>query len=422
MLDSPIPPCPKHRLKIAFAAAVVCLSLVLSARADVFELHTGGSVHGLLINKDESPRKTYVVKTHLGGEVTLAAEQVKKVSPQTAAQVRYDQIRFKATDTVEDQWKLAEWCKDNRLLKERRKHLERIVELEPNHTGARHGLGYSQVQGRWVTHDAMMAENGYQRYKGAWLLPQEIEIKERTRKDREARLEWGRKLKRWHQQIGTNKEAEALAGVKAINDPFAVDALARMLNDTKQNSPREVRMLYVEALGRINDDAGMGALVTASLYDPDEEVRLSSLDQILDRKYKPAVKKYVQTLRDKENTMVNRAGYCLGKMNDPDAIAPLIDALVTVHTFKIQKGQPGQTQATFGGPNSGGGGGGGFTFGGSGVEIVKQSFENRGVLEALSAIAGTSFNYDQQAWKKWYAAQHRPASADTRRDGASTAP
>jgi hypothetical protein len=407
------------KLTLSFLAAF--LLVVLPTRADVFELHSGGSVHGVLVNKDESPRKTYVVKTHLGGEVTLAAEQVKKVSPQTAAQVRYDQIRFKATDTVTDQWKLAEWCRENRLLKERRKHLERIIELDPNHADARHGLGYSQVQGRWVTHDAMMAENGYQRYKGAWLLPQEIEIKERTRKEKLARQEWASKLKVWHRHLGTDKEAEALAGIKAIDDPFAVEALARMLNDTKQVSPREVRLLYVEALGRINDGAGMGALVTASLYDPDEEVRLSSLDQILDRQYKPAVKKYVQTLRDKENLMVNRAAYCLGKINDPEAVGPLIDALVTVHTFKIQKGQPGQTQATFGGPTSGGGGGGGgFTFGGSGVEIVKKSFENRSVLEALVAIAGTSFNFDQQAWKKWYAAQRRPASADTRRDDAVT--
>ncbi len=391
------------------------LLLAPPVRADVFELHSGGEVHGVLVNRDEAPRSTYVVKTHLGGEVTLSADQVKKVSPQTPAQVRYDQIRAKATDTVEDQWKLAEWCRQNHLLKQRRQHLERIVELNPNHADARHGLGYSKVQGRWVTHDAMMAENGYLRYKGAWLLPQEIEIKERTRKEKLARLEWAAKLKRWHRWLDSDKAGEAMANIKAIEDPFAVDALARMLNDTKQVAPRDVRLLYVEALGRINDSAGLGALVTASLSDPDEEVRLSSLDQVLDHQYKPAVKRYVQTLRDKDNGMINRAAYCLGRMQDPEAIGPLIDALVTVHSFKVQKGQPGQTQATFG-QSSSGGGGGGFTFGGGGVEIVKKTFENRSVLEALVALTDTSFQFDQQAWKKWYATQRRPTSLDTRRD------
>ncbi len=194
-----------------------------------------------------------------------------------------------------------------------------------------------------------------------------------------------------------------------------------MLNDTKQVAPRDVRLLYVEALGRINDNAGLGALVTASLYDPDEEVRLSSLDQIVDRHYKPAVKKYVQMLHDKENLLVNRSAYCLGRMQDPEAIGPLIDALVTVHTFKVQKGQPGSTQATFG-KSSNGGGGGGFTFGGSGVETIKRSFENRAVLEALTALTETSFNFDQKAWKKWYAAQRRPTTLDTRRDDDTSSP
>jgi hypothetical protein len=104
-------------------------------------------------------------------------------------------------------------------------------------------------------------------------------------------------------------------------------------------------------------------------------------------------------------------------MKDPAAVGPLIDAIVTVHTFQIQKGQPGQTSASF--SKGGGGGGGGFTFGGGGVEIVKQSIQNRSVLDALVELTGVSFNYDEKAWKKWYAAQKKPASLDARRDDAS---
>lgn len=385
------------------------------ARADVFELHQGGAVHGTLVNRDESPRKTFVVKTASGGQVALEAEQVKSIRRQSPAEIKYDEIRARFADTVEDQWKLAEWCRENRLLRQRRTHLERIVELDPDHAKARRGLGYSRIQGRWVTRETMMRENGYQRYKGAWLLPEEIEIKERERKEELARLEWAGKLKRWRRWLDSDKAGQALANIKAIDDPYAADALARELNDTKQPAPRRVRLLYVEALGRLQANSGIDALVNASLYDADEEVRLSSLDQIVDHNYKPAVAMYVRALRHKQNGIVNRAAYCLGKMKDPAAIGPLISALVTEHSFKIQQGQSGQTSATFGsGPGTSGGGG--FSFGGGGVKTIKRQFENREVLRALVALTGTSFNYDERAWKKWYAAQRRPSSLDARRD------
>ena len=47
-----------------------------------------------------------------------------------------------------------------------------------------------------------MTENGYVRYKGAWVLPQEIEIKEQERKEKLAQMDWANKLKRWNGWLG----------------------------------------------------------------------------------------------------------------------------------------------------------------------------------------------------------------------------
>ena len=85
-------------------------------------------------------------------------------------------------------------------------------------------------------------------------------------------------------------------------------------------------MLYVEALGRLASDAGMKPLVDTSLYDDDDEVRLSALDQVITHRYKPAVGQYIQALRHKDNPIVNRAAVGLGRLKDPSAIAPLIGA------------------------------------------------------------------------------------------------
>ncbi len=405
----------KHICRCLTACGLVGSLLAGAGRADIFLLEGDGQVRGELVNRDQSPRTTYVIKTASGGEITLEADQVKEVRRQTAVETKYDQIRGKVPDTVEGQWKLAEWCRENRLLKQRATHLERVIALDPNHADARHALGYSQINGRWTTQDAQMKESGYVRYGGRWMLPQEIEILENERKENLAQKDWGVKLKRWHAWLDTDKAAQAEANIRAINDPYAARALARNLNNDDR---RDVRLLYVEALGRINASAGMDALVNSSLADGDEEIRLACLEQVVSHQYKPAVAKYVQALKSKDNPTVNRAAVCLARMKDPASVGPLIDALVTTHTFHVPKGQPGQTSATFGtGPNSGGGG---FSFGGGGVEIIKQRIENRDVLQALVDLSGgASFNFDVRAWKNWYIAQKKPQSLDARRDGAS---
>jgi hypothetical protein len=395
-------------------SAIVVAALAGSTWADVFLLYSGGEVRGELVNREQSPRSTYVIKTASGGQVALDAAQVKKVEKQSAIEARYDQTRANYPDTVEGQWELAEWCRENKLSKLRRTHLQRIIELDPNHAAARRSLGYSNLQGRWITQEKLMAENGYVRYKGAWVLPQEVELKEQERKEKLAQTEWANRLKRWHTALGSDKAEQALASIRAVNDPMAAPALARYLNNSRAE-PRDLRLLYVESLGRLQEGAGMDALITVSLFDGDEEVRLASLDQVVAQQYKPAVGKYVQALRHKENAIVNRAAVCLARMKDRSAIGPLIDAVVTVHTMEIQKGQPGQTSAGFGsGP---GGKGGGFTFGGGGTEIVKTAFQNRDVLQALIDLAGgANFEYDKGAWKHWYAVQKKPTSLDARRD------
>lgn len=383
------------------------------ARADIFVLEGQGDVRGELVNRDESPRKTYVVKTVSGGQITLDASQVTDVKPQSPLEIKYDRFRGDAPDTVDAQWKLAEWCRQNRLLKERKVHLERIVELDPNHADARRGLGYSRIGGRWVTQEQLMTENGYVRSKfapGKWVLPQEEGLLEQRGKSTKAQSEWNIKLKRWSAWLGTNKGPQAAANIKAINDPFAVRALAKYLEADKR---RDARQLYLEALARINVPAGMDVLVNVSLGDQDDEVRLVALDEVVAHDYKPAVRRYVQALKHKDNTIVNRAAVGLGKMKDPSAIGPLIDALVTTHTFRIETGQPGQSTSTFGtGPNAGG-----FSFGGSNVQIIKRQFENRAVLQALVDLtSGVSYNFDVRAWKNWFVAQKKPKTLDARRD------
>ncbi len=391
--------------------------LLLAQRAEgaIFVLTTGGEVRGELINPEESPRTKYLVKTTSGGAVILAAQDVREVLTQSPAEMKYDRYRVDCPDTVDGHWKMAQWCHKNRLSSQRVVHLERILELDPDHAEARRGLGYSKINGRWATQEQVMSQGGYIRSKlvpGKWILPQEEELLARKKQVSNVQLEWNSKLKRWSNWLNTDKHSQALAAIEAIDDVDAVRGLTKSLEEDKR---RDARLIYLKALSRINAPASLEVLVNLTLHDGDEEIRLAALDEIVARSYSPATIRYVQALRHKDNVVVNRAAVALGRMQDPLAIEKLLDALVTTHTFIIQKGQAGQTSAAFG--NLPGGGGGGYSFGGGGSETVKRQLENPDVLQALIKLTeGVSFNFDVNAWKHWYTTERKPKTLDARRD------
>jgi hypothetical protein len=398
--------------------------LMLSAAArpvpaDVFVLAGGGRVIGELVNRNESPRQRYVVQIADGVRVTLAAAQVQQVLRLRPEEAEYERIRPTYPDTAAAQWELAQWCREHKLPKQRETHLQRVIELDPNHAEARRALGYGQLDGKWVTREEVMKQRGYVRYKGQWKLPQEKELMEKKHEQEAAQQEWFQKLKRWRGWLGTDRDQQARDSIRDISDPVAVKALVAGLRDDA--IPAEVRVLYTDSLAKIDTPEAATALAIGSIYDPVEEVRLTCLDRLQTKSRPGVVGYYVSKLKDKDNAVINRAAFGLGRMKDPSAIGPLIDALVTVHKFKVAKpGGDNATTSTFGtgpgGRGAPGGGMGGMSVGG-GPTIVRQLISNQTVLDALIALTGQNFIFDKQAWKYWLAAQKKPAEAiDARRN------
>ena len=164
------------------------------ARADIYALTNGGQIQGEVVSSPDTARDKIVIRTASGGEVTIAKSQIRQITPQSAAELEYERIRPTYPDTVAGQWDLAEWCRDHSLAKQRRTHLERVVALDPNHKKARAALDYVMIEGKWVRPDDLMRDRGYVKYKGAWKLPQEVELLERRRKVELAQRDWFAKL------------------------------------------------------------------------------------------------------------------------------------------------------------------------------------------------------------------------------------
>ena len=105
-----------------------------------------GKSRGRSVTAPDTPRYKYVIKTDLGGVVTLAKDQVKEILKRKPAEIEYEKKRHLFPDTVEGQWELAEWCEKNHLNEARKTHLRRIIELDPNHAAAQRA-GYSKFDG-----------------------------------------------------------------------------------------------------------------------------------------------------------------------------------------------------------------------------------------------------------------------------------
>ena len=396
-------------LRTSFAVALACLLVCpLAARADLFVLANQGQVQGDLLNKDENPRKKYVIQTSLGVVVTLDKEQVVEVRRQSPAEIEYGKIRGQYPDTVEGQWQLAEWCRKNNLLPSRQAHLKRVLELDADHELARRALGFSRVEGRWTTQEEVMSSRGYVKYKGEWMYPQEVELLEQARKAELAEKEWFSSLKRWREWLDNEKSDKALEQINKISDPFAVKAIHYQLEHEKK---AQVRELWLEALGRIGSGGALIELIDRSLKDPDHEVRLSAIDQLVPRRHPDFVDKYVKALKSEDNAQINRAAVGLAAMSDPSAIGPLIEALVTSHKFKVGT-DSGAINTTFN--KNGGGGLGGLSVGTQSKTIVRQ-LSNENVRDALVKLSGVNFNFDTEQWKVWYAAQKKSQSLNARR-------
>lgn len=380
------------------------------ARGDVFELANGGRIEGRRVESADD-RETYTIETATG-RISIARSQVEKVESTSAEEREYAALARRLPDTVDAHWKLSEWCREHKLRRESQQHLARILELDPQHVEARTLLGFKKNDGQWMTRDEVMNSRGLVLYDGRYVTSQHVELLERAKDAKLSQADWSDKFERWRRALvgrRADRAAQALAEVRQVRDPMAAAPLVRLLE--REEDP-DLKRLWIQVAAEIDQPSCIGALIDLSLYDNDEEIRTMSLDALVDLRRPEIVAPYVRALGHKNNEIVNRAGEAIGQLGNRDAIGPLISALITNHRFQISGGNSGQMGVSFAPDGSSGG----MSFGGGGPKFVNKEIRNPAVLGALVQLAGTSFDYDQNAWRAWLAAQARAKTVDVRRD------
>ena len=395
--------------RLSLATCLLLTSvLCASARSEVFHLKSGGRVEGDWLNRNESPLKRYIIRTADGGRIALPASDVHVPRRVGDAERKYNEIRAKFANTVEAQWKLAEFCRMNGLEKLREVHLRQILELDPDHDKSRKALGFIEHQGKWTTYKQKMKEQGYFLHSGEYRTRQEIAMVEQRKKINTARKSWIAKLKKWRGQLNDrNRAEETRDSILGITDPYAVEAIATMMKTERR---REVKLLLVDALSNIKGHSSILVLARLSLDDSDREVRAVAREHLERLKSPVALDYFIRELKNKDNARINRAAKGLEMLGNESAVRPLIEALVTKHKFKVTRGKPGQLGGTFGGP-----GGGTFSSGGS-TKIETKELYNGSVLDALRKLTGMDHGHDVATWRRSYAQERKLDYINPRRD------
>jgi hypothetical protein len=392
------------------AAALALATLWSSpppARADVLELTNGGRIEGRLV-ESSGDGADYVIEM-AAGRVAIARSQVARAEVTSTAEAEYAAIARESPDSVEAHWKLYQWCDARQLRASAQKHLTRILELDPDHAEARTLLGFRNNNGEWQTRDELMAARGMVKYEGQYYTRQHIELLEQEKATKGAQVDWRRdliRLRGWLTARDQRRAPQARAELQAIHDPMAAEPLVAL---ARKEADLDLLRLWLEIAGRLNHAAATTLLVEYSLMHPNEEVRHLCLDYLMDHPRPGIATPYLQALNSQDNAVINRAAVALGRIGNPDTVAPLIDALVTMH--KVESNQdPGQMAVSFGN-------GGGSMRMGAPPKPKPKAVRNPDVLAALVRLTGMSrFEYDQEAWRSWLAEQAKARRYDLRRD------
>jgi hypothetical protein len=336
----------------------------------------------------------------------------------------YETRRRALDDTVEAHWDLAEWCRQKSLAKERETHLLRVTELDPEHTQAHRALGHIRHKGKWASRDEVMTGRGFVKYKGKYVLPQELEMILKEERVSDAERAWFRRVRTLHTWLDgdhAERQSEALAALRSIKEPDAVSALSRSFKAVP-NEPQ--RLLYVEILSHIEGERPLQPLILQSLWDESQDVRKAAIRGVRHKDVDKALPAYLRGLKNGLNLIVNRAGAALGELGNQTVVPNLIDALVTRHSYTILVPDPAtsfRTDGTMAGP------GqpvlppeielmlaaGQLPYG---VQVqqfsaapprmkevpIEKDEENPSVLDALTTLTGEDFGYDEPAWRRWF--------------------
>ncbi|TWU60518.1 hypothetical protein Poly51_07940 [Rubripirellula tenax] len=381
--------------------------------ADSIEISGGGHLSGEI----KSQGDFVVVEVDDEIQVALPRSRVRRMVD-SGELAKYQELAAKTGDDAELNYKLAIWCVTGNNVPGRaqyykRFHLQRAVELDPDHPQARAALGFKKHEGKWIRSVDLMHDRGMISVGGRWELPEAVALNETAEASEIETKTWKRDVSRLVGIVtkGSSKAGEAMDTLRAINDPMAAGAIADQLLRSRNNRSQSsgLRRVWIDLLGRFKNRTSVQALVRAGIEEPDATLREAALKHLQEYGASSAAATYLPMLKANDHDTVNRAARALSWFPDPEMAMEYVNALVTTQTTTGPAGA---------GMNVGFGDNGANGMSSGSQPIVNKSTSNNtAVLALLKEIEpDADFGYDERAWQAYFAAKKTAFSGDLRRD------
>ena len=401
------------------------LLIPFSASADVVRLKDGGEVRGA-IDSQEVDADIVLVRTVHGSWISINRSDVELVVKRKPVVEEYE-TRAKITPlTVAEQWKLAGWCRENRLNEQAEIHFQKVVDLDPKHKQAHKALDHILRDGEWHPREQYMTDRGFVKHRGRWITLEERDLAVKSELDRTAERKWHRRihvLHGWLTGRSADRRADAVEQLRSLNDPNAIPALVKHFQNDNDS---QRRTFFITLLKDIGGPGSTVPLVKQGLLDVDRAIRQQALAAIPDDQRTNAAGLLVGELRNQSNDVIVRAAAALESFGDDSAVPQLIEALITTHKYRVTVPDNSST-TSFGSDGS-------FSLGGGSamrlppdVEMairtgqlpygaivvppnlpqrtkvvnVRVDHRNLPVLKTLVKLTGRDFGFDERAWRLW---------------------
>ncbi|MDO4587511.1 MAG: hypothetical protein Q4C95_09475 [Planctomycetia bacterium] len=373
----------------------------LFAQSGNVALKNGGIVYG---NVQKTESDDCQIELPGGGTLILEANLIQTTHIPSDAQLWYRQTTPLSKDDIETHWEIAKACSQKGLTEEANKHYQRILEIDPEHLETHKMLKHEKIDGVWMSRKERLEKSGYQRFNGQIMTLQEVELEKMRQQNKEDAKFWKRKIKELYSKMQEGF-LPTPDDIGMIHSPTALEPVSDFF---QQEQNPEIRIIFVQIIGKIGTPAAMSFLGNVVLIDPDDEVRLTALEMI--KRKRTAIPGAIEFFRHRlrmssDNAQINRAGFALGFFEAKDAVPDLIAALITDHRRTIVLGGSDKTGATF---DSNGGLRNFSTGGGVKTKVVTEALNNDAVLNALVRIVSihyhpaVDYRYDVESWRLWF--------------------
>jgi len=232
------------------------LIAAVSATADELHLRDGRVLSGRVLEDGDR----YAVVDRDSKHVVRKSEVTELVRKRSFMDEFDDRLAKLPADDAEAIFEFGRWLEENDWASRARLAYAEVLDLDPDHRGARRALGYSLYEGAWVSPDELNRRKGLVEFEGRWYtkhdleeLKKQIEGDEKLRQGFAERRKVNENLNRIMRRFATLDKKErqkAYEDLARYGEELNSPEIRKLADDSKAWYDEQARIICARLLAR----------------------------------------------------------------------------------------------------------------------------------------------------------------------------